>query len=415
MIVGLGIAYALSFSVLYVERYMSAKAMMLGTLENDVAASLAVLDHLPAGSRKEVVDLLSRDNYRFILGPGQPGIPSQSTRSREIADILSEATGQRVPVQMETLDGTDAELQAQLKLSDGTPVTIAIWPKGVMPVARWLPYIFAVQMLVIVLLTTLAARLAVRPLAKLAAAADAIDPKKKGQPISDQGPIEVAQAARAFNAMMERIAHYMDERVQILAAISHDLQTPITRMRLRADMTDESPERSKLLADLAELERLVQDGLAYSRGSHGNGERRSRIDLASFVESIAYDYQDTGKPVSISGAITGTLETKPHALRRILTNLIDNALKFGGEAEISVETRSAGAVAICVMDRGPGIPESEIEATMQPFYRVEQSRSRETGGSGLGLAIALQLATALGGSIKLSNRSGGGLVAKILL
>jgi signal transduction histidine kinase len=415
LIVGLGIAYALSFSVLYAERYMSAKAMMLGTLENDVAASLAVLDHLPADSRKEVVDLLSRDNYRFVIGPGRTGTLSQSARSREIADTLSEAIGHRVPVRMETFDGTDAELQAHLELSDGTPVTIEIWPKGVMPVARWLPYVFAVQMLVIVLLATLAVRLAVLPLAKLAAAADAIDPSKKGHPISDQGPIEVARAARAFNAMTERIAHHMDERVQILAAISHDLQTPITRMRLRADMADESSERSKLLSDLAELERLVQDGLAYSRGSHGKGEKRSRIDLTSFVESISYDYQDTGKPVSISGITAGTVDTKPDALRRILTNLIDNALKFGGAAEIRVEPRDGGAVAIVVMDRGPGIPEDKIEAAMQPFYRLEQSRSRETGGSGLGLAIAQQLAAVLSGSVTLRNRDGGGLMATVLL
>jgi signal transduction histidine kinase len=284
-----------------------------------------------------------------------------------------------------------------------------------MPVARWLPYVFAVQMLVIVLLATLAVRLAVLPLAKLAAAADAIDPSKKGHPISDQGPIEVARAARAFNAMTERIAHHMDERVQILAAISHDLQTPITRMRLRADMADESSERSKLLSDLAELERLVQDGLAYSRGSHGKGEKRSRIDLTSFVESISYDYQDTGKPVSISGITAGTVDTKPDALRRILTNLIDNALKFGGAAEIRVEPRDGGAVAIVVMDRGPGIPEDKIEAAMQPFYRLEQSRSRETGGSGLGLAIAQQLAAVLSGSVTLRNRDGGGLMATVLL
>jgi signal transduction histidine kinase len=186
-------------------------------------------------------------------------------------------------------------------------------------------------------------------------------------------------------------------------------------MRLRAEMAEDSTERSKLMSDLGELERLVQDGLAYSRGSHGKGEKRSRIDLISFVESISYDYQDTGKPVSVTGTVGGAIETKPHALRRILTNLIDNSLKFGGTAEICVEKREAGAVAIVVMDRGPGIPEDQIEAAMQPFYRIEQSRSRETGGSGLGLAIAQQLATALGGGIKLRNREGGGLSAEVLL
>jgi signal transduction histidine kinase len=164
-------------------------------------------------------------------------------------------------------------------------------------------------MLLIIFCTWFAVRLAIRPLADLASAADALDPNKKSPALSDRGPSEVAHAARAFNAMRDRIAHYLEERVQILAAISHDLQTPITRMRLRADMADDSPEKVKLLHDSA----------------HGNGEKLSRIDLASFVESLCYDYQDTGKPVSVSSMVGGTVATKPHALRRILSNFIDNA------------------------------------------------------------------------------------------
>jgi signal transduction histidine kinase len=294
-------------------------------------------------------------------------------------------------------------------------LTIDVTPKGIMPIASWLPYVFVVQMLVIVLCTWFAVRLAIRPLAEFAAAADALDPNKKGEALSDRGPSEVAHAAKAFNAMRDRIAHYLEERVQILAAISHDLQTPITRMRLRADIADESPEKTKLLQDLGEIERLVQDGIAYARSAHGNGEKSSRIDLASFIESICYDYQDTGKSVEILGLIQGTVATKPHALRRILTNFIDNALKFAGEAEISVERRDTGEVVITVLDRGPGIPQDQIEAAMQPFFRLEQSRNRNTGGTGLGLAIAQQLAQTLGGSVRLYNRGGGGLAAEVVI
>jgi signal transduction histidine kinase len=294
-------------------------------------------------------------------------------------------------------------------------LTIDVTPKGIMPIASWLPYVFVVQMLVIVLCTWFAVRLAIRPLAELAAAADALDPNKKGEALNDRGPSEVAHAAKAFNAMRDRIAHYLEERVQILAAISHDLQTPITRMRLRADIADESPEKTKLLQDLGEIERLVQDGIAYARSAHGNGEKSSRIDLASFIESICYDYQDTGKSVEILGLIQGTVATKPHALRRILTNFIDNALKFAGAAEISVERRDTGDVVITVLDRGPGIPPDQIESAMQPFFRLEQSRNRNTGGTGLGLAIAQQLAQTLGGSVRLYNRDGGGLAAEVAI
>jgi len=415
LLLGLAIAYGLSFSVLYAERMMSAKAVMLGTLESDVATSIAVLDRLPADQRADLTDPLSRGNYRFVLGPGLPGVPDHSTRGGEIAATISDAIGHRFPIRMEAIPGDITRLQAHLTLTDGTPLTIDVTPRGVMPLAAWLPYVFGVQMLLIVFLTWLAVRQATRPLADLAAAADALDPNKKGEVMSDSGPSEVAHAARAFNAMRDRIAHYLEERVQILAAISHDLQTPITRMRLRADMADESPERTKLLHDIGEIERLVQDGIAYARSSHGNGEKFSRIDLASFIESLCYDYQDTGKPVSILGLVSGTASTKPHALRRILSNFIDNALKFGGAAEVSVERRGEGTIAITVMDRGPGIPGDQIEAAMQPFFRLEQSRNRETGGSGLGLAIAQQLTAAIGGTMRLYNRDGGGLAAELVI
>ena len=411
---GLVIAYGLSFSILFIERYMSAKAVMLGTLETDVATSIAILDRLPADERPDWLERLSRGSYRFLLGPGDPGVPDLSARAAEIAGRIEEAAGHKFAIRVESIPGQRQRLQAHLTLSDGAPLTLDVTPRGVMPIAEWLPYVLAVQMALIVLCVWFAVRLATRPLAQLASAADALDPNRKGAPMSEEGPSEVAHAARAFNAMRERIAHYLEERVQILAAISHDLQTPITRMKLRAEMADESTEKEKLVRDLGEIERLVQDGIAYARSAHGNVEKVSRIDIASFVESMVYDYQDTGKAIAIVNTVEGTVQTKPHALRRILTNFIDNALKFAGSAEIGVEKRG-DAVAITVMDRGPGIPEDQLDAAMQPFYRLEQSRNRETGGTGLGLAIAQQLATAIGGSIRLYNREGGGLAAEIVI
>lgn len=413
---GLAIAYGLSFSILFLERYMSAKAVMLGTLENDLATSIAVIDRLPASERPEWLDRLSRGNYRLVLGPGLPGVPDMSGRGAEIAERIEEAANHRFPLRIESIPGEGKRLQGHLTLSDGSPLTIDVTPTGVMPIAEWLPYVFAAQMTLLVFCTGFAVRQAIRPLGELAAAADALDPNKKGQPpMSEAGPSEVANAARAFNAMRDRIAHYLEERVQILAAISHDLQTPITRMRLRADIADDSPEKDKLVSDLREIERLVQDGIAYARSSHGNGEKMSRIDLSSFIDSIAYDYQDTGKAVSVTGVVLGTAATKPHALRRILTNLIDNAIKFSGSAEISVARKDGGEIVITVLDRGPGIPQDMLEAAMQPFFRLEQSRNRETGGMGLGLAIAQQLAATLGGSVRLYNRDGGGLAAEVMI
>jgi signal transduction histidine kinase len=215
--------------------------------------------------------------------------------------------------------------------------------------------------------------------------------------------------------MQTRIAQYTGERMRILAAISHDLQTPITRMALRLDAMEESSQRDKLVGDLKEMHQLVREGIAYARSSHGASESAVRVDLNAFLDTLVYDYQDGGQQVTLSGLVAdGALITRPRALRRILSNLIDNALKYAGAAEVDVASE-AGAVLIYVRDRGPGIPESELGNVMEPFYRLEASRNRDTGGTGLGLAIAHQLADSVGGKVTLSNRPSGGLEALVRL
>lgn len=283
------------------------------------------------------------------------------------------------------------------------------------PIAQWLPYVLIVQLLFLALCCGFAVRLSIRPVVALAEAADALNPSTETPPLDETGPTELARAARAFNAMRLRIARFAEERVQILAAISHDLQTPITRMKLRAEMAEDSEEKRKLVHDLAEIETLVKEGLAYARTAHhSDGEKPSRVDIGSLVESLVYDYQDTGKAVTLKQSGGGAIVTRPHALRRVLSNLIDNAIKFGSAAELHVR-REERAVVIEVLDRGPGIPEDKLNAVLQPFVRLENSRNRETGGSGLGLAIAQQLALAAGGALALHNRKGGGLVAEVRL
>jgi len=218
----------------------------------------------------------------------------------------------------------------------------------------------------------------------------------------------------AFNAMQDRIARYMKERLQILASISHDLQTPITRMKLRAESMDEVPERGKMLDDLDQMQHLVREGIAYARSAHGNTEPPVRVDLDAFLDSLVCDYLDTGQPVSLQGRVGAPVMTRPHALRRVIANLVDNALKYAGAAEVDVG-EDAGAVVIGVGDRGPGIPETELARVMEPFYRLEASRNRDTGGTGLGLAIARQLAESIGATLTLRNREGGGLEAEVRL
>lgn len=409
---GLVIAQALSFAVLFSERYGMVEAMLLGNLDKDVRTAVALMDRLPASERQDWIAQLDRRTYRYIIGAGDPGIPDISGLGAEMGRTIREAIGERFPLTVQSIPGDGQRLQAHITLSDGQLLTIDVYP-STMPLAKWLPYVLLTQLSLLVLCSWFAVRVAIRPLVVLAKAADALNPNTITPRLSENGPKEVAYAALAFNAMRDRISHYLEERVQILAAISHDLQTPITRMKLRAEFSEDSPEKDKLVQDLAEIQSLVHEGIAYARSSHGNAEKSSRIDIGSFVDSLAYDYEDTGKAVSVTERIDEAIVTRPHALRRILTNLIDNALKFGGGAEICVHKELDGRIVIDVLDRGAGIPDDQLEAVLQPFFRLEQSRNRGTGGTGLGLAIAQQLAVAIGGSLRLSNREGGGLLARV--
>lgn len=411
---GLTAAHVLSFGILFHERTESARAAMYTTLQSDVATAIALLDRLAPQERMQWLDLLDRRTYRYQLGPGVPGVPELSPRAAEISDVINLAAGKRFPVTVNSIPGEYEHLQGHVELSDGSPVTIDVVPAP-MPLATWLPFVLATQLALLILCTWLAVRLAITPLLRLANAAETLDPNRNTARLQETGPTEVAYAATAFNAMRDRIASYLQERVQILAAISHDLQTPITRMRLRAELADNGPEKDRLIHDLCEIERLVREGVTYAKSAHGDTEKPARIDIRSFVESIAFDYQDTGKPVAVPYTVDAVAVTRPHALRRILTNLIDNALKFAGDAEIEIARTDEGQLRIAVLDRGPGIPAGEIDAVFQPFYRLERSRSRDTGGTGLGLAIAQQLAVAIDATLRLANRPGGGLTAEVTL
>ncbi|MCF8997995.1 hypothetical protein GIV29_28480, partial [Pseudomonas carnis] len=181
------------------------------------------------------------------------------------------------------------------------------------------------------------------------------------------------------------------------------------------ELMDDCGDKDKLWNDLGEMEHLVREGVAYARSVHGATEEGRRTDLDSFLDSLVFDYQDMGKDVQLSGKSNAVIHTRPHALRRVLVNLTDNALKFAGAAQLRVEPEEGDSLSVTVMDRGPGIAEEELARVIEPFYRVENSRNRSTGGTGLGLAIAQQLAQALGGTLPVRNREGGGLCAELRL
>lgn len=411
---GLMLAQGLSFALLYKERMDSATSVMFNTLEHDVGTSVAVLDRLPAAERPRWLGRLQRDNYFYLLGPGEPGNQLATKRSAYVVDLIAKEVGPDFHVYGNTIAMSPERYQVHFTLHDGSALTLEITP-GMKPVAAWLPFVFILQVILLLVCTWLAVRLATRPLSTLAAAADAMTPAADGPRMSQDGPTEVARAAKAFNTMQERIARHLKERLQILAAISHDLQTPITRMRLRVEALDESPEQQRILDDLRELEHLVKEGVAYARSAHGGSETPVKLELGAFLESLVFDYQDVGQPVTMVGRAQVTTTVRPQALRRVLSNLIDNAIKYGGSAEVELQRTADDGLAITVSDRGPGIPDDELEQVLQPFYRIESSRNRNTGGAGLGLAIGAQLIASIGGQLTLANREGGGLRATIVL
>jgi len=407
-------AHGLSFSAQFYERYISARTAMLGNLENDVSTSVAILDRLPANERASWLPRLDRQNYHYLLNAGETGEPMSSDDVPMAATSIADALGEHYALTLRDIPGMQKHFQVHLTLADGSPITIDVRPAA-LPVAYWLPVVLVLQLALLLGCTWIAVRLAIRPLTRLARAVETLDPNAHPTPLDEKGPTEVAHAAAAFNEMQKRIAEYLKERMQILAAISHDLQTPITRMKLRAEFMEDCAERDKLWSDLGEMEHLVREGVAYARSVHGATETSHRINLDAFLDSLVFDYQDMHKQVSLTGKSAVVFDTRPHALRRVLVNLVDNALKFAGSAELEVGSTADGELSIKVLDRGPGIAEDELVQVMQPFYRVESSRNRGTGGTGLGLAIAQQLAVAIGGSLTLSNRPQGGLCAEIRL
>ena len=414
ILAGLMLAQGLSLALLFYERYQSATTVMLDTMEHEIGTSVAVLDHLPAQERQDWLGRLRRDNYHFVLGPGQPGAPLNTDRSRAVTHLIAKEVGSDFGVHGDAVAAAPGRYQVHFTLRDGSPLTLDVTPR-LMPVAQWLPVVLLLQMLLLLLCTWLAVRLATRPLTHLAEAAESMMPTADGPNMSEEGPTEVAQAAVAFNSMQERIRRHLKERLHILASISHDLQTPITRMRLRAEALDEGVAKQKILDDLHAMEQLVREGVAYARSAHGGAEAPVRMDVGAFLESLVFDYQDVGRPVSLVASVRGPTMVRQQALRRVLGNLIDNAIKYGGVAEVAAWRNGEGALCMAVSDRGPGIPDEELEQVLEPFYRLEASRNRDTGGAGLGLAIAAQLTRAIGGNLTLGNREGGGLTATITL
>ena len=404
-------------------------------LAQQISDIVKLLESLPGPERRRVVAVFNRPPLAVTLDR-----PALDLRSEEedadfqlsiFTSVLRYALGEDAKIEVGRTHRPSHEhgergfgprrgrfgppaFTVQVPLHDGTLVTFdsSVLPPVGTTTLR-LALTLAVLLATVIVISLVAVRWVTGPLTVLADAAERLGENINRPPIPEAGPAEVQRAARSFNAMQQRLSRSIAERSRVLTAMSHDLKTPITRMRLRTDMLEDDAVREKFDRDLAEMEQMVTQTLEFMRDATDT-EPVQRVDLMALLESLQADYEDMGKEVRIAGRVSRPLGARPVALRRCVTNLMDNAIRYGARATIDV-AEEADRVTLRVLDEGPGIPEAKIERAFEPFFRGEASRSRETGGFGLGLGIARNIARAHGGELTLRNRPEGGLAAILTL
>jgi len=460
---GLVAAQLLSFAIHWQERgefIMRATGMHSAQRIADI---VRLLDSIAPTDRARIVSVLNSPPLRISLG-GPPlvlaaGDTGKADQAAQYSAVLQRALGENYPLVVTVTDarpwggpgpgysmgpgmmggpgkwGPDAgrpgqfgrgafgpgmhryagiSFVVQARLKDGTLVTFD--SRQPLETVNW-PYRLLLSLLVLLAVvfavTLVAVRWVTRPLKTLAEAAQNLGDDINRPPLEEQGPIEVSGAARAFNTMQQKLVKFIAERTRIFAAMSHDLKTPITRLRLRAELLDDPELRTKFEKDLQEMEVMVSAALDFMRGLDSQ-ESQQPLDVMALLESLQADAREVGGQVEIEGAARAPYRGHPQTLKRCLGNLIDNAVKYGNSATIVVAD-AAEQLRICVRDEGPGIPEGELERVFEPFHRLERSRNRSTGGTGLGLTIARNIAQAHRGELVLHNRPAGGLEAVLTL
>ena len=358
----------------------------------------------PPPARREVTvmrqgaEIRAQLNMRHVMPHGSSGafiIDRETRQFTVLADRL-----------------TFAPFAASVLQPDGRWATVEP-PRGLLsPWQQRVLLALAISMLLLAPLVWFMARRLTQPIRVFADAAERLGADPDAEPLTPSGPSEVRTAIHAFNDMQASLRDHMSRRTQTVAAIAHDLRTPLTRLRFRAEQAPEAV-RDRMAADIEEMDALIAQAMAYVRGE-ATPERRERFDLAGLAEDCAVGFSETGAAVSFTNGAALPVEADPAALRRALANLIANAVKFGDAARVKALSEG-GRAAILIEDDGPGLAESELEAVFEPFHRAERSRSRETGGAGLGLTVARQAARAFGGDVTLTNQPGGGLTARLTL
>jgi signal transduction histidine kinase len=365
-------------------------------LPSSVSASLDDASAVRPGMRP-VPERLSR-----VFRLDAPGLPPGFRRFR--------------PVELQAAGLSSGGLLLAMRFPDGSWLNLSIQAPRPRP---WHSDNFLLAFLAMSLAAAAmilwAVRRLTRPVAALAAAAERLGRDVNAPALPEDGPREVAVAARAFNTMAGNIRRFVADRTLMLAAIGHDLRTPITRLRLRAEFMEDDHQRARMLADLAEMEAMITATLAFARDDAAQ-EPAVPLDLSALARTVLDEAADSREDAqtSYAGPEHLVMPLRPVAMKRALANLVGNALAYGGAARLILEA-GPGQVLLAIEDDGPGIPPDQLEQVFQPFHRIEASRNRETGGTGLGLTIARSIIRAHGGDVRLLNRPEGGLRAELRL
>lgn len=416
LVLGLGLFHLWSIWI-----YQSGTQSLLGsTGERDTAerlvAATRALDELPPVEREHTAHALSSADMEIHwspLGPpGDAGVEAERAASLRLRlrQLAPEFGDQRLRFGFtDDAAGHRHVLLASMRLGDGSWVTFGLdaFGGGASPAEHDVLGSLSAMALGILVVSILLVRSITAPLRGLAGAADRFGTDISAHAVPETGPREIRQVARAFNGMQARIRRLIDDRTQTLAAVSHDLRTPLTRLRLRAGFIGDGELRGSIDADLDEMEGMIDAALAFLRGD-ASQEESKLIDLGSILRTICDHAADAGHDVVLSCRRHVVLRCKPLSIKRAFSNLIDNAVKYGERARVSLQD-TPQSVIVTIDDDGPGIPDEERERVFDPFYRIEGSRSRETGGTGLGLTVARTIVRAHGGDVSLQGVPDGGL------
>lgn len=446
---GLVLAQAVSIVLNLYDRSSSVYRLAAYQVSLRIAQTARILNRTPAALRTAVLEEVNGVDFSVVLRKLpldlEEGYAEHNGYERAIAESIRRQLGAPWPVTVDiaTLNpargataaplGGQGEFErwlarhfyfllpnafavvSQVRLEDGAlAVFYAVIPQEPLSRLETLLPRLALTLALFLALAALGVRWITSSLQQLARAAEALGADPGGAPLAERGPSEVRSTIAAFNRMQAQVRRFMQERARLLGAISHDLKTPITRMRLRCEMLGNPELRAKFARDLDEMEAMVGSSLEFF-SSLGDAPQRQPVDIAALAESLAEDLCETGAEVVVRGAARGPYHGHPQALRRCLDNLVGNALRYAGRAEIVIEDDGA-LLRVTIRDDGPGIPEQELERVFEPYYRLESSRNRGSGGTGLGLSIARNIARWHGGEVSLRNApDGAGLIAEIVL